>query len=151
MHIVSNIALISINETLLIQLLSFLVFLFVINRLMFRPLRRTIRDRDAYVKSLKQGVADADADLKDLTREFRRQEMKVKQEAYRAREELEHAGAEEADRHVADARSEISARRDTAQKRIADDIAKARRSLEGESAVLARQIMEKVLERSLSS
>ena len=35
MQIVSNVALISINETLVVQLISFLIFLFVINRIMF--------------------------------------------------------------------------------------------------------------------
>ena len=39
MQIISNIALISINETLVVQLISFLIFLFIINRIMFRPLR----------------------------------------------------------------------------------------------------------------
>ena len=40
MEIVSKIALITINETLVIQLVSFLIFLFVINRMMFRPVSR---------------------------------------------------------------------------------------------------------------
>ena len=39
MQIVSVEALLSINETLIFQLLSFLIFLFIIKRMMFRPLR----------------------------------------------------------------------------------------------------------------
>jgi len=45
MQIVSNVALISINETMVVQLISFLIFLFVINRVMFRPLRESMHER----------------------------------------------------------------------------------------------------------
>ena len=45
MQIITNIALISINETLIVQLLSFLIFLFIINRVMIRPLRGVMSDR----------------------------------------------------------------------------------------------------------
>ena len=49
MHIVSNIALISINETLIIQLVSFLIFLFLINRIMFRPLSHVMVERENHL------------------------------------------------------------------------------------------------------
>ena len=54
MQIVSNVALISINETFLVQLISFLIFLFIINRVMIRPLRGVMREREEYVEKLKR-------------------------------------------------------------------------------------------------
>ena len=56
MEIVSNIALISINETLIVQMVSFLIFMFVMNMVMFRPLNRVMKKRSEYMESLKQDM-----------------------------------------------------------------------------------------------
>ena len=65
MQIISNIALISINETLIVQLISFLIFLFVINRIMFRPLRKTVGPRPSLPVPRQQldPVFQGDADV----------------------------------------------------------------------------------------
>ncbi|OQY06422.1 MAG: hypothetical protein B6I22_05580 [Desulfobacteraceae bacterium 4572_123] len=60
MQIISNIALISINETLFIQLISFLIFLFIINRIMFRPLRRIIIERENHIEKINLDIIDAE-------------------------------------------------------------------------------------------
>jgi len=52
MEIISNIALISINETVVVQMLSFLVFMFILNRIMIRPLRSSANDREIYIEKL---------------------------------------------------------------------------------------------------
>ena len=59
MEIINTIALISINETLIVQLLSFLVFLFLINRVMIRPLRSVIDEREDFVTRVRKEIEDA--------------------------------------------------------------------------------------------
>ena len=63
MQIVSNIALISINETMVVQLISFLIFLFVINRVMFRPLRNTMQEREHDIEGIRVDIRDAEKKL----------------------------------------------------------------------------------------
>ena len=54
MEIVSNIALISINETLVVQLVSFLLFVFIINRVMpDLPNAPALRNFDAFFYAAK--------------------------------------------------------------------------------------------------
>ena len=67
MHIISNIALITINETLFVQLISFLIFLFIINRIMFRPLQNTMSERESYIDQTNRDIADVTQELQSLT------------------------------------------------------------------------------------
>ena len=56
MEIIKTTALITINETLWVQLIFFLIFLFLINRVMFRPVRRNMADREVHFLSLRQDI-----------------------------------------------------------------------------------------------
>ena len=52
MEVVSTIGLITINETVIIELISFLIFLFLINRIMFRPLQDIMGEREAHIEDI---------------------------------------------------------------------------------------------------
>lgn len=67
MQIISNIALISINETLVVQLISFLIFLFIINRIMFRPLRQVMIERENHMEKINLDIVDAGKSLDRIT------------------------------------------------------------------------------------
>ena len=49
MQIVTTISLISINETTIVQIVSFLILVFILNRVMIRPLWKTIAERNQYI------------------------------------------------------------------------------------------------------
>ena len=78
MQIISNVALISINETLIIQVISFLIFLFIINRIMFRPLRNVMNDRKSHISKIQQDIVNAQSEYETLTDQIAAQEINVK-------------------------------------------------------------------------
>lgn len=147
MEIISNIALISINETLIVQLISFLIFLFLINRIMFRPLGSVMRKRSEYMESLKQGVVEAESEVVRLTEELGEKEAAAKQEAFEQKKELELFGAGQADEIYASVRNEIAQLKNQAAEEVEIQINRARESLHAESKAIAEGIMEKVLNR----
>lgn len=151
MSIISNIALISINETLIIQLISFLIFLFLINRIMFRPLGRVMRKRSEYMEGLKQGVVEAEREVVRLTEELGEKEAAAKQEALEQKKELELFGAGQADEIYASVRNEILQLKNQAAQDVEVQINLARESLQAESKAIAKGIMEKVLNRRVST
>ena len=91
MQIISNVALLSLNETLIIQLISFLIFLFIINRVMFRPLRAIMAERDSHIKKLELDIVDAGKQFENLLNQIKQQESAVKNEAYDISGKLEKA------------------------------------------------------------
>jgi len=150
MQIVSNIALISINETLIVQIISFLIFLFVINRIMFQPLLKTRGDRDEYLNQIAQDLVQAKEDVEQYTSELEERRNTIRSEAFEINKELEALGNREATDIVDAAVKEVSTIRDDTTKKLEVQIVEARRQVQKESEPLAIQIMEKILDRRIS-
>jgi F-type H+-transporting ATPase subunit b len=150
MEIISNTALISINETLLVQVISFLIFLFVINRLMFRPLRKTMDDRTQYVSELKREIDDAERDIVRYSKEIDKQKAAALAEANNVTAQLGEKGNQEALEIVDAAVTEISELQQNTITQINSQLLEARKRLQTEAEAISVQIMEKVLDRRLS-
>lgn len=151
MQVISNIALISINETLVVQLISFLIFLFIINRLMFRPLRKVMNDRGTYLEEIRQGIVQSEQDLINYTNQIEEKKEAIRTEAFDSIKEMDRDGRHQAEGIIAVAEEEISGLRKKAMQEIDTQISVAKQETEKEAAYLAVGIMEKVLERRLAS
>ena len=151
MQIVSNIALVSINETVFVQLISFLIFLFIINRVMFRPLRDTMLKRDQHVKQIQDDITHQENQLQSLKNKISERESSVRTEALEMKKKLEDSGNQEAGGIISTTRQEIEDLRKKSARDVENKLSEARKSLKQESERLVSDIMEKALDRRLSS
>ena len=151
MHIVSNIALISINETLIIQLISFLIFLFLINRIMFRPLQNVMGEREEHLQDITTHIEKSEIQLTEINEQVRAQELAAIQEANQQKKVLESDGATQANKILEESRKEIQTIKHESQQYIDGQISKAREDIKKESEKLAVIIMERVLDRRLAN
>ena len=151
MQIVSNVALISINETLIFQVISFLIFLFIMNRILFRPLRRIMTERETYIENVQKDIIDAQNRFEDLTDQIQKQEKAVRNEAFVQQEKLEAAGNQQAAQILISVRKEINASKEQARKDIDRLISAARKYIQKEAEDLSKNIIETVLNRSLKA
>jgi F-type H+-transporting ATPase subunit b len=149
MEIIATTALISINETLVVQLVSFLIFLYVMNRIMFRPLLSTISQRKEFIADFQKDIIAGKEDLVRLGKDLDREQAKVIQEANKVVLSLETEGDQRASEILEDVRQQISALRHETETRVKDQVRQARVELAGEVDVIALTIMEKVLHRRL--
>ena len=149
MEIVSNVALISINETLILQIISFLIFLFIINRIMFRPLQNIMAERDAHIEKIKTDIIQAQKRFDNITDEINEQEAAVKKEANEFRARLEETGNRQATEIFASVKEEIAEANQEAKKDIEIKLSEARKTIQTESETLAVDIIERILERRL--
>ena len=151
MQIISTTALISINETLLFQVISFLIFLFIINRVMFRPLQRAMGQRMDHIDRINQDIVDAEDEVEHLARQIKEERLAVQRDAQTFVKELEEAGAKQAEAIFASAKEEIDKLKDTTKTEIDLQISEARKRIKEESETLAVHIMEKIVDRRLVS
>lgn len=151
MQIISTTALISINGTLIAQVVSFLIFLFVINRIMIRPLQNSMAERDNYIEKVKQDIVDADKDVENISMELEERKSAVIAEALGITKELDQSGSKKADEIFVSARSEVAALKEKATKEVDAQLAEATKHLKKESEALAINVMEKILDRRLAS
>ena len=150
MEIVSNIALITINATLFHQLIAFLIFLFIINRIMFRPLRGVMDERKSFIEKIKLETVDTAKELECLSDELKSRESAVREESIGVRRELEESGSQEAADIFESTRKEIDLIRKKTEIEIDAKISEAKKHLQKESEALAVNIMEKLLGRRLT-
>jgi len=151
MEIISNIALITINATLFHQLVAFLIFLFIINRIMFRPLRSVMAERDDMIEKIKLDTTNAGETIERLKNELKERESKVRKEALKIQIELEEKGKQESDEILKSTLQEIELLKDKNEATVNAQIMKAKKDLQKESEALALNIMEKLLDRRLVS
>ena len=151
MKIINTIALISINETLIFQVIFFLIFLLIMNRILFRPLRRIMAEREDYVENIQKDIMRAQNQIDDLTRQIKKQEKAVRNEAFAQKAKLEASGNQQAAKILSSARKEINAMKEKARKDIDGQISTARKQVQKESEDLAIKIIETVLHRSLKA
>lgn len=151
MEIIATNALISINETFIVQLVSFLIFLYVINRIMFRPLLSTIQQRDDYIEKVKEEILTGRDSLDQLIGDLNNQRTQVIKEA----ETVVHAIEADGDRRVSElieeARQQITVARLETETQVMNQVQQARQALAGEVDAITVAIMEKVLHRRLPS
>jgi F-type H+-transporting ATPase subunit b len=150
MQIISNIALISINETLVVQLISFLIFLYIMNRVMFRPLQGAIGERENHLAKLKVAITDTQVEVEKVRKQLKEREATIRQEALNRHKELEEAGSLEASDIFHGIQQEIDGIRADTKKEIDAQIQEGRAHIEKESQALSIDIMEKLLERRLA-
>lgn len=151
MQIISNVALISINETIVIQLISFLIFLFFFNRIMIRPIQAVIREREVHIEKVEQDIRDAESRYETLNHQIQEQESQVRQTAREIQLKLEASGTQEATAIFTEAKQEIAEISQNAQREVAAKVKAARTSIEHEAQSLAVSIMEKVLDRRIGT
>ena len=149
MEIVSNIALITINGTLFHQLIAFLIFLFIINRIMFRPLQGVMGERENFLEKIKQDTVDKTQELERLNLEIKALESDVREDAFGIRRELEERGAQEASAILKSTIEEIKSIKEKMEAEVNAQISDAKKHLQKESEALAVNVMEKLLDRRL--
>ncbi|MGD9333299.1 MAG: hypothetical protein PVJ53_18430, partial [Desulfobacterales bacterium] len=140
-------ALITINETLWVQLILFLIFLFLINRIMFRPVRRNMADREVHFLSLRQDIHLLQEEIDALSDQAAAEEDHLRTTAKRASEALREEGRQEAKRLMNEALEDIRALQQEAEKQLDASLASAQGQVAHESQGLAVSIIEQFLTR----
>jgi F-type H+-transporting ATPase subunit b len=150
MQIISNIALITINGTLVIQIISFLALMFILRRIMIRPLSEVMEQRQGYINTLGNDIDDAKSQMEMISTQLKNREVSIRAEANELKKEMEASGTHRAAELLAAVKEQVSQLRSRTEKEIGDQLAEAKKFLKAESEALAFQIMEKILERRLS-
>jgi F-type H+-transporting ATPase subunit b len=140
---------ISLDYSLGIQIVNFLVLIFILNRLLYKPILGMIAKR-------KRQLAEAEMEIRQLRKIVNEQmaayEEKIKQakgEALEQKKAIIGQGAAEAAATITAVRGELPGMMEQYQARMGEQMAAAREILAGRAGDLAREIAEKVLGRRL--
>lgn len=150
MEIIKTTALITINETLWVQLILFLVFIFLINRVMFRPVQRNLADREADLLALRHDIHLLKEEMDALSDQAEAEEGRLRSAAQRAGDAMRDEGREEAERLMHEALADIKSIERAAEARLKASLASGRQQVEDESEQLAQSIIRHFLPRRIA-
>ncbi|MDY6905964.1 MAG: hypothetical protein SWH61_14905 [Thermodesulfobacteriota bacterium] len=149
MEIIYTSGMITINETMIVVLVSFLLLVFILNRLMFRPLLNTIDERNNCIQGLSQDITTLKKQSEQLTNQLHDREEQARQEAFAQKKELEALGSQQASDISEQTRQEMQAIKAKAQQEVDAQYETAKKQIQQEAETLAADIMEKILERKV--
>jgi len=143
-------SIIEVNWTLAVQLVSFLLLLVVLSKLLYRPLLGALEGRTA---AIQQQLAEAQAAREEAQRALGAMEERIRAaqaDAQALRERALREAAELRDRLSAEARQEAARLIEGAHAQVSQEVRRARAELRAEVGVLATQIAERLIRKSLN-
>lgn len=141
---------ISINATLLVQVINLLVLIFILNKIMYKPLAKMIEERSV---TLKGGIAEAVA-LQEKAAEnnsqYRRQLGEGRQQVRDRLEEVRRKAEEDARRVIDEAQGKARAETDKLVAGIQAEMAQAQGEIRAQAEAVATTMASRVLGREVS-
>jgi F-type H+-transporting ATPase subunit b len=141
--------LISLDKSLIIQMLNFVILLVVLHRVLYKPFIAKMNERtDAIKKSLEEAQA-ARAEAARQQEENAARQRAALQEAAAIRESALKDAAEEARKQIASAQTQAKKLVDDTRAQMDAEVRRAREELRREVADLATAVAEKLVRKSL--
>ncbi|MFO7765326.1 MAG: ATP synthase F0 subunit B [Pelovirga sp.] len=141
---------ISLNWTLILQFINFIVLLYLLNRILFVPLRAVMEKRRETIDGSHTRARDLQADIDNKMSRYQEQLAEAKKQANEERAQLRSIAHEEETNMLETAQTNAGARMEQIRKRVTQESDEASKTLKQEATALAQQIATKILGRSLT-
>jgi F-type H+-transporting ATPase subunit b len=138
-----------LNYTLFIQLVSFLVFIALMNWVLVKPALKILNDRRVKVEGTEEDAAQLVAKSEDIIVEYDTILSEAKAEASKERERLKSEGIEKENGILMTVREESKKLTDQLKIEIGKESKEALNEMKQHSDILSKEIAEKILGRKL--
>ncbi|MBI4774862.1 MAG: ATP synthase F0 subunit B [Deltaproteobacteria bacterium] len=140
---------VDIDKSLLLQMVNFLFLLWILNIILYRPIRRILAERkqrvDGFlldIKRLGQQIEEQKNEIADLTNLARKK-------GFEEKEALKQEGHKEQERLLDEINAQMEAKISDVKAHIAADITAARKTLQSQIHFFARELVTKILGRQI--
>jgi F-type H+-transporting ATPase subunit b len=141
---------IAIDWTLYAQIINFLLLVFLLNVVLFRPIRNSIRDRQARLLAQEAEINLLLDQGRSLEDEIKEKLAAARREGAGARESLKQEGAQAEASLLEEVKHQVEVEWATVEKKIKADMTKARQALKKQAQTFAQLLATKILGRELS-
>ena len=141
---------ISINATLVLQVIHIIILIFILNRLMFRPLLKLTRDREEYFGNTKHEIQELEQHAEKLKLDFTEIQIKARKKASEEASQIRAEGMTQAQGHLDESKKGVSSIRKEAEKEAQHEFEKTKPFLQDEAVGLADEITESLIGRRIA-
>ncbi len=141
---------IDIDWTLFAQLLNFLVLVFLLNMVLYRPIRKMLLERRARLSSFEEDITGLADNRQGILGKVDEELTQARREGLGLREGLRQEGSQAESSLLEQVKKEVDAQWTKVEAKIKKDVAKAREALGAQSQDFAMALANKILGRKLS-
>jgi F-type H+-transporting ATPase subunit b len=132
-----------------IQILNFLFLIFALNLLLFRPIRRILRERREKIKGMESAIDNAGKSVQEKDAAFEKAIRDARSKGLKEKETLVRQAEEEERRLVESVNSKAQAELEEIRRKIGADADRTRQSLQQQIGTFANDIAQKILGRAV--
>ena len=140
---------ISINATMVVQVILFLITLFFLNRLMIRPIMKVVQNRSQFFQETEDKILALEKETEELKRRFSQLQKDARKDAFSESDQLKKAGSTQAVEYMDQSRDEAASIRAEAEAKAEAEKEKGRPLLKDQAAIISGEIVEKLIERRI--
>lgn len=141
---------ISVDWTLGLQMINFLVLLFLLNNILYKPLKKILKDRSEKISSDRQSAKDLQAEIDTKMQQYQNQLQTAKSEATEERNKLKKMAAQQEAEILSEAHGKATERLKIIKEKVGTEAAEASVTLKANAASMAEEIATKILGRELA-
>jgi F-type H+-transporting ATPase subunit b len=138
-----------IDSTLLIQIANFLLLLFFLNILLYRPIRKILNLRRDETNSLQKTIEDYHDRSERNERGIKEGVVQARKEGFEEKESLKGQALEEEKAILKEVGSSVEEKKEKANRELGSKIADVRKILEEQVAGFSQELAAKILGRSI--
>jgi F-type H+-transporting ATPase subunit b len=137
----------TIDFSVIIQVVNFLVLLFLLNVVLYRPIRRILKRRNDEIEGLTHSAAELEEKSLVQSRGLEESNASVRKEGFREKESLRSEAMEAEKKMYHDATTVAGGKMEEARKRMVARVQEIRKELEKEMGTFSGELAEKILGR----
>jgi F-type H+-transporting ATPase subunit b len=141
---------ITIDYSVWLQIASFLVFWFLLNKLLFKPYLGILEEREHKTEGTRAEAAQLAEEANRLKAEYEKAIAEATAEAQAIKETIRIEAARARDQILNQAREEAAGRLQVARDTLQRELQRSRAQAAREAETIARQMAEKILGRKIS-
>jgi F-type H+-transporting ATPase subunit b len=141
---------IELNWTLGALIINFLLLVFLLNLVLFRPIRKALKERQARLDAQAADISLLETQGQGLASEIKEKLAAARREGAGAREALKQDGADAEAALLREVKRETDLEWSRVEQQIKDDMAQARKALQAQTQSFAQLLASKILGRELS-
>lgn len=138
------------NLTIVPLLINFLVLVFLLNVVLFRPIRKALKERQARLDAQTADISLMETQGQGLDSEIKDKLAAARRDGAGVREALKNEGSAAEVSLLEEVKREADLEWSRVEKKIKDDMARARESLTAQAQSFAQLLASKILGRELS-
>lgn len=138
------------DESVVIQIINFILTIWILNLILYRPLRNILRQRKEKIEGLELSIETYNEDSTEKDDAFASGIKAAKEKGLKEKEDLLHAAAEEEKKIIENVNKTAKAELAEIREKIAIDVQAAKEELQEKVDEFASDICQKILGRTIS-